>query len=204
LCEYLNNFQPDILVSDFAEWKSDKNKIKRKKVILSNKSKFYTINKKNIHKFKTPYSFPLGKFYKNEIFYKLADLKENVYFQDVKLYYLCLNCSITYGYINKVIGLHRSDRDDSSTNIAWSKAKVDMWIDTIKTLSTHDVLLNGIFYLTVKGFKKAYLKYYSSRFNVNGKILMCYLPKVLYPLVICFVWFLLIKFRKIIKVSNKK
>jgi hypothetical protein len=200
----LQKHKVDILVGDLSQWKSLINKKSHRKVILNWKNKFWNINKYNIHKFKTPYSFPLGKFISKEIFDQIPDLKENTAFQDVSFYYESLKLATTYGYINKVLGLRRIDRETSSTNEPWSLNKINAWVETLQKLARYDATMNAIFYLTVRGFKRSYIATRQPPFCINGKIKTCYLPKLLYPFVYSFVLYLLTTYKRILKRSYGK
>jgi hypothetical protein len=126
-------------------------------------------------------------------------LKEGVSFQDINLYYESLYKARTYGYISKTLGCHRADRPNSSTNELWNKHKVDMWVNAIKDMAQYDVVMNALFYTTVKHFKNAYLCEYTNQFLIRGKIKTCYISKFLYIPAYFFIIYLYIKFHKVFK-----
>jgi hypothetical protein len=197
--KFINEFHPDMLIPDYYEWSSIKDKRKRIKTIWKSKNKFWQINNKNINKLKTPYVLPIAKFYKSNIFYKTKDLKENIAYQDGNFYYENLYLSKTCCYIHSPLGMWRNDRIDSTTNIEWTKKRVDGWINVIKTTAEYDAKMNAYFFLLLKGFIKAYKIHYTSPIVITNKLKNCYLPKILIPASYLFIFILRIYCRKVIE-----
>ena len=198
--EELIKKSPDMLIGNFTDWDSKRNKKNKKKILFLNKNKFATITNKNKYILKTPYSFPLGKFYRREVFLMSSELKEGVFYQDINLYYNCLENSKNFVFMNKVLAHHRNDRIDSSSNIKWDFKKLDQWIYVLEFLISKDAAMNAIFYATVPGFKTKFKKENKPKIIFN-KVHNCYLPKVLYSLSMIYVFFI-IKTYKIFK-KNK-
>jgi hypothetical protein len=74
-----------------------------------------------------------------------------------------------------------------------------MWVNAIKDMAKYDAVMNALFYTTVKGFRKAYLREYKERFLIRGKVKTCYIPKWVYVPTYCFIIYLYIRFRKVFK-----
>jgi hypothetical protein len=200
---FVQQHPSDIVACDYYEWNSKTNHKKRAHTIWAYKNKHYSSLTKKIWKLKTPYSLPIVKFYRNIVFKRSQDLEEGIPYQDQNLYYQCLYLSSSYGYIHLPLGFWRNDRSDSSTNMPWNKSKVDAWVNFIKTTANFDAKMNAYFFLTVKQFAKAYQQYYQEPFALNGKLKKCYILKCFVPLAHLFVFYLRIKYRKIVVFKSK-
>lgn len=186
---YANNNDPDIITAKFYRWSSITNKRKPIYVHLLTKSRFFYgeyLNKKK-HLLETGYSFPLVKFYKASIFYKIKfSLQENISFQDSVLFHLLVANSTSWQYVNAFLGLYRDDRPDSSSNNKWTENRVSAWIDTINNLDNVGATANAYMYCIYTQFRNSLEEL---KMNTNKKEIvlhkdfkMAYVPKALHPL----------------------
>lgn len=150
--------EPDIITANFYRWLSNKNKKKAIHVHWLKKSNLFfglSFNKKR-HLLRTPYSFPLVKFYKTNLFYKInINLEEKISYQDCVLFHTFIKHCSSWQYINKYLGLYRDDRLDSSSNQQWNINRINAWIKTINNLDKLDASANAYMYCIFKQFRKA-------------------------------------------------
>lgn len=152
-----------------------------------------------MHLARTPYSWPIGKFYKTEFFYNIGfeknytnDVdrgKNEILFHicpDVVLYYEILKRAKTWIHITKNLAYARQDRKDSFSNQGWSATKVRTWAKTINYLSSVGASCNGFFYSIFDHYTNAYIRYQNEikldELRFEKKLKISYLPKILHPI----------------------
>lgn len=116
----------DLVLSNYFENKNGK--FKKAHVLFAKQGE---IDSKRAH---TGWSIPLCKFFKREIFQKMADLKEGVSYQDQILYHsFVLNSKKIY-FIKKSLGVYWVGRVGSSTLEKWNKKRIQLWSSNMNRL----------------------------------------------------------------------
>lgn len=180
---------PDMIISNFYRWRSISKKKRISKVYLKRGRSSYKITSKNKFSFLTPFSLPICKFYKKEIFYQLEKMNENTYFQDINLYFELFFKTKKLCYINKPLGKWRCDNNSSSTNEPWSMKKLIQWNNALLYLNSIGCTNIAIFYTLVKGYRKSYKKNFNQPLVFKKKQKNIYLPRILWPILKLFLFF---------------
>lgn len=195
--KYMTSQSPDVITTNFYRWYPTKSKTKKTHAILINKSGFVDMKKKH-HLLCTPYSWPIGKFYKTKFFYDISfeskytnDANNNqneILFHicpDVVLYYEILHNAQTWMHINKYLSYSRQDRKDSFSNQGWSPSKVRTWAKTINYLTSTGASCHAFFYFIYRHYPKAYIECQNAiqldPLVFQKKMEINYLPKILHP-----------------------
>lgn len=128
---HLNQY--DLIISNFKRI-NEKNKTKSTKVIYSFKSKEILKNKSY-----TPWSIPMCKFFKTNLFYQLENLKENVSYQDQILFFSLLIKAKKIYFIKKNLGFYFVARPNSSSVVDWNKKRIEVWMDNMNKLLSYNI-----------------------------------------------------------------
>lgn len=190
---------PDMITTNIYRWYPTKNrKIKTPVILIGRTQQFDLTTSKRKHLAETPFSWPIGKFYKLDFFYNINfeekyindkdSGKSEILFHlcpDVVLYYEILRKAKKWIHITKCLSFARVDRPDSFSNQPWSPSKVRTWAKTINYLTSIGAGCHAIFYGIYHNFYKAYIDF-SKQTNLpqltfvkNLKI--TYLPKIIHP-----------------------
>ena len=120
--------QYDLIISNFKRI-NEKGRTKPTKVIYSFKSKEIVKNKSF-----TPWSIPMCKFFKADLFYQLNDLKENVSYQDQILFFSLLIQAKKIYFIKNNLGFYFVSRPNSSSVVDWNKKRIEVWMENMNKL----------------------------------------------------------------------
>jgi hypothetical protein len=191
LTDALENGQEDMVVANLYRWRSKANRKGRISTYINFGKTQYQINKHTLRKLHTPISVPICKCYTNALFHQLPDLKENVPYEDIFLYFTLLHKAKTLHYVDKYVGAWRVDRAESSSNMAWTQMRVDCWIHSIQYMDSVGNTMNAIWYALTPGFLKSYRIYYKIPFNIHGRIKNLFLPLCIAPVSKFVCWFVL-------------
>lgn len=165
LFEMKNHFLKDfdLIISNFSKQKN--NKVKKANVGFFRKSR--EILKATAL---TPWSMPLGKFIRKEIFYKQFDLEHNKSFQDMILFNEIVHLSKKIFYYKESIGIWNLENENSSTNSQWNKKQIDIFMDNLNFISKRyqNRAHNGycIYYFS---FIRKYIKKYNYKIKFSMK-----------------------------------
>lgn len=178
--------KPDVITANFYRWFATNNKKRKIFVHWLPMSKFFSGEKlaKKMYLLKTAYSFPLAKFYKASLFYETNfSLVEGVSYQDVILFHALIRHAKSWQFIHDFIAYYRTDRKDSSSNVAWSDKRLNNWVQILNCLDANDCTCNAYMYCLVGGFKKAYSKNsYQEPIALHKDFKVVYVHKLLHPL----------------------
>ncbi|XQP55356.1 MAG: glycosyltransferase family A protein [Mycoplasmoidaceae bacterium] len=155
--KYLHK-EPDIITAKFYRWKSVSQRKKLIPVHWLLNDRFYSGSSfiKKQHLLRTPYSFPLAKFYKTDLFYKSNFvLEEHISFQDSVFFHTMVSNATSWQYIDEGLALYRDDRPNSSSNTQWSINRINAWIKTINNLDKCGATSNAYMYCIFKPFVNA-------------------------------------------------
>lgn len=84
----------------------------------------------------TPLSMPHGKFYKNELFSQMIDLREKVSYQDTVLFNDLMSKAETVYFIKTPLAVWWYDRPGNSTTVNWDIKRVTLWLETCTRVVT--------------------------------------------------------------------
>lgn len=175
----------DIIMSNFYALKNNR---KKKMNIIWGTTRVI----KNINKCRSPYSQPICKLYKRDLFLKLPNIKENKSFLDSYVFHYLLSSSKSVYYINKCLGYWYSDRENNSTSSAWTLEKTKQFVEHFQNMidlgSIEAVLLTCISSTIRNNIRKQ--KFYLKQ---KGKYKYEWLPKIFVPLVLLIIFVLRIK-----------
>lgn len=189
----------DMVTTNIYRWYPTKHrKIKTPVILIGKTQQFDLTTTKRKHLAETPFSWPIGKFYKIHFFYginfeaKYANDQDKgggeILFHlcpDVVLYYEILRKAKTWLHCIKCLAYARVDRPDSFSNQPWSPSKVRTWTKTINYLTSIGAGCHAVFYGIYHNFYKAYIEFSKETelpqltFVKNLKI--TYLPKIIHP-----------------------
>lgn len=127
---------------------------------------------KEINKYEilTSWSMPLGKFIKKEIFYKLDDLKENTFFQDMIFYNNIISISNKVFYNREKIGTWNQQNEKNSSNLEWKKEKVQVFVENLDYIkSTFNNKFHNGYCLYYYYFLRKYLSKYNFKIVLDPK-----------------------------------
>ncbi|AFQ03364.1 glycosyltransferase family 2 protein [Mycoplasmoides genitalium] len=82
----------------------------------------------------TPFCIPLAKFFKNEVFYQLPKLRENVGFQDAIYTMHALQIANNVFHVSKAGGYYFFKRVGNSMSIPWHSSRFDIEVQICKDL----------------------------------------------------------------------
>lgn len=155
------NSGEDIVVSNFYKWSNKKTK---KMYVIWGKSR--VIN--NINVCRSPICHPHGKLYRKELFLKLPNLMEKVYFLDGYVYHYLLNQSKSVYFISKAYAYWRCDRIGNSTNMELTEMKAKQFANHFQLVSDcgSGVVLKAT--IISYSFYKL-LKKYNLKINLHSK-----------------------------------
>lgn len=106
---------------------------------------------KDINRIFTPVSTPHGKFYKNDLFNSLIELKEGVSYQDTVLYNHLASKAKSFYWIKKPLAVWWMDRLGNSTTVEWNEKRATVWLETcqrvIKNSSNDESISWALMYL---------------------------------------------------------
>ncbi len=128
---HLNKY--DLIISNFKRI-NEKEKTKSTKVIYSFKSKEISKSKSF-----TPWSIPLCKFFKTNLFYQLEDLKEKVSYQDQILFFSQLIKANKIYFIKNNLGFYFVARPNSSSVVDWNKERIEVWMENMNQLLSYNI-----------------------------------------------------------------
>lgn len=118
----------DVIISNFYRI-NEMGKIKKTNVLYSSKSK--EMAKKKCF---TPWSLPLCKFFKTELFLQSKDLEDGISYQDQILFnYLILNSQKVF-FIKNFLGYYFEFRPQSSTTLSWDEKRIKIWCNNMNKL----------------------------------------------------------------------
>lgn len=118
----------DVIITNFFRINENK-KIRKTKVLYSSKSKVMK-NKKCF----SPWSIPICKFFKTELFLSIPNLDEGISYQDQILFHsLVLKAKKIY-FIKKCLGYYFELRPQSSTTLSWDKKRINIWCNNMNQL----------------------------------------------------------------------
>ncbi|AAT27895.1 glycosyltransferase family 2 protein [[Mycoplasma] mobile] len=184
----------DLIISEFS-------KLKKGKQTRNNVGFFRKTGRISKYSALTPWSMPLGKFVRNEVFYKTVELREKVSFQDMILYNEIVFLSEKIFFWNKSVGVWNLENEGSSTNSPWDKQKIQVFIDNFNYIigKYKNKAHNGYCLYYYVNLKK-YLKMYDFSIDLKWKDVNLYW---LMPIIKSFFkFFLFIYLRKHFKNKN--
>lgn len=118
----------DVIITNFFRINESK-KIKKTKVLYSYKSKEMK-NKKCF----SPWSIPLCKFFKTQLFLSLPNLEEGISYQDQILFHSLVLKSQKIYFIKKCLGYYFELRPQSSTTLSWDQKRINIWCNNMNKL----------------------------------------------------------------------
>ncbi len=168
--------QADVIFGNFNKWAEGR---KKEANLMWGGSKLI----KDINKARTPYSQPLGKFYKKELFIKAPVLREGISFQDGHLFHGLLSQAKDVYYINKPLASWRLDRIGNSTSAKWNEVKTEQFVINYQDVADNGGLSIALIQCIAPSFRKSIAKY-SYRVDPKGqKPNYEWFPSILIPLV---------------------
>lgn len=142
---------------------------------------------------KTPYCGPLHYFYKNELFYKLKPLKENVFYQDSVLNAQLVNKANKIRFTKKVLALYYFRREGASTSLGWTEQRFNQEYDACKELVQLNWQEIVAYRLAIKEFRMCCDKY-QKKFKTTKKPRFLFFPWFLRPIYLIYYWVKLKKY----------
>lgn len=119
----------DLIICDFFK------KGQRKKIRVFTYSVFLK-RPKTKNQAQTPFCIPLGKFVKNELFYKLSDLKEKQFYQDAYYTSNLILLADKIRHLAKPAGIYHYQRIGNSMSLPWPGSRylteVQMCLDFLR------------------------------------------------------------------------
>ena len=124
--------QYDLIISNFKRI-NENGKTKPTKVIYSSRSKEIIKNKSF-----TPWSIPMCKFFKSDLFYQSDNLTEYVSYQDQILFFSLLIKASKIYFIKKDLGFYFVSRPNSSSVVDWNKKRIEVWMENMNKLLSYN------------------------------------------------------------------
>lgn len=178
----------DLIIGNFKKFNGYKTTIK----IYTYLSIFSHIIKNHYKKI-TPFCLPLVYFFKNELFYNLKDLEENISYQDGDINTQLLKLSKNTKYINRVLGYYYYNRDGNSMSESWDHKRLNSLIIVCRRCIVNDSQEQVIYKLFANKKLREYMGENNLKFEIQRKFHFLWFP---IPIRWIFTFYSKIKFYK--------